>query len=239
MCFASPLCQDSADENRDILRQDGLVAPMAFDAGALEIRAPRQQRSRAAWERILDAGVALLEEGGYEAFTIAAVCERAQVVPRAVYARVNTKEGLFLAAYEHGVARLVGEHDVFTDEHRWAGLGPEQLIHEAVRTLVSLNLRHAAFLRAVVLISGLHPEVYRRGARYSRRLGEAFTGLLLRHGGRITHDDPQAAAWAAFDMAFSTLILRVTYGPGFATPARDDHEFAAALGDMLCRALLR
>ncbi len=32
---------------------------------------------------MLDAGVALLEEAGYEGFTIAAVCERAQVPPRA------------------------------------------------------------------------------------------------------------------------------------------------------------
>ena len=49
---------------------------------SLAIRPPLQQRSRRAWARILDAGVALLEEGGYEAFTIAAVCERAQVPAR-------------------------------------------------------------------------------------------------------------------------------------------------------------
>ncbi|MEV5354955.1 hypothetical protein [Streptomyces sp. NPDC052693] len=37
----------------------------------LAIRQPRQERTRQAWARILDAGVALIEEGGYEAFTIA------------------------------------------------------------------------------------------------------------------------------------------------------------------------
>src|SRR3954447_14696116 len=106
---------------------------MAFDADALEIRPPLQQRSREAWERILDAGVTLLEQGGYEAFTIAAVCERAQVVPRAVYARVNTKEGLFLAVYEHGISRLLAGQEVFLDDRRWAGLSAEELIRGAVR----------------------------------------------------------------------------------------------------------
>ncbi|WP_127554391.1 TetR/AcrR family transcriptional regulator [Actinoplanes sp. OR16] len=212
---------------------------MAFEGDALEIRPPLQQRSREAWERILDAGVTLLEEGGYEAFTIAAVCERAQVVPRAVYARVNTKEGLFLATYEHGIARFLAEHEVFTDARRWAGLSPEQLIHAAVRALVGINTRYAAFLRAIVLISGVHPEVYRRGAGYSRRLGEAFTGLLLTVRGDIDHLDPEAAVWAAFDMAFSTLILRITYGPAFATPPTDDDTFAGMLADMLGRSLLR
>lgn len=212
---------------------------MTFDADALQIRPPLQQRSREAWERILEAGVALLEEGGYEAFTIAAVCERAQVVPRAVYARVNTKEGLFLAVYEHGIARLLAGHDVFTDEQRWDGLDPDRLIREAVHALVSLNLRHAGFLRAVVLISGVHPEIYRRGTRYSRRLGEAFTTRVLSVRGNVNHEDPHSAVWTAFDMAFSTLMLRIAYGSGFATPDRSDREFADMLADMLARSLLR
>ena len=46
----------------------------------LEVRPPKQQRSRQAWNRVLDAGVSILEDGGYDAFTIAAVCERAGCV---------------------------------------------------------------------------------------------------------------------------------------------------------------
>lgn len=212
---------------------------MAWDAEALEIRPPLQQRSREAWERILDAGVALLEDGGYEAFTIAAVCDRAQVVPRAVYARVNTKEGLFLAVYEHGIARFLADHEIFADPARWANLPPDALIRDAVLELVDLNTRYAAFLRAVVLISGMHPEIYRRGAAYSRQLGNAFTSLILQARPHMTHPDPEAASWAAFDMAFSTLVLRVTYGSAFATPATTDVEFATTLAEMLTRSLLR
>jgi AcrR family transcriptional regulator len=220
------------------IRQDERVAPMAWDTDALEIRPPLQQRSREAWERILDAGVVLLEEGGYEAFTIAAVCDRAQVVPRAVYARVNTKEGLFLAVYEHGIARFLADHEVFADRQRWAGMPAAELIRHAVLELVHLNNRYASFLRAVVLISGVHPEIYRRGAAYSRQLGDAFTGLILHVSDQIKHPDPRAAAWAAFDMVFSTIVLRITYGPSFATPATDDQAFAGTLAEMITRSLL-
>lgn len=72
----------------------------------LTIRPPLQERSRRAWDRVLDAGVILLEEAGYEGFTIAAVCERAQVSPRAVYDRAPSKDALFLAVYERGMARI-------------------------------------------------------------------------------------------------------------------------------------
>lgn len=86
-----------------------MTSSTSADNGAgdpLAIRPPLQRRSREAWARVLDAGVALLAEGGYEAFTIAAVCDRAQVAPRAIYARTDSKDALFLAVYEHGLARV-------------------------------------------------------------------------------------------------------------------------------------
>src|SRR3954468_9843732 len=90
----------------------------------LQVRPPKQRRSREAWNRVLDAGVAILEDGGYDAFTIAAVCERARVAPPAIYARTASKDALFLAVYEHGIARLRADEGVFADTARWADLGP-------------------------------------------------------------------------------------------------------------------
>nr|WP_280860220.1 helix-turn-helix domain-containing protein [Streptomyces sp. SAI-144] len=42
-------------------------------------------------------------EGGYDAFTIAAVCERAQVAPRTIHDRTPSKEPPFRAVSEHGL----------------------------------------------------------------------------------------------------------------------------------------
>ncbi|MFB4295000.1 TetR/AcrR family transcriptional regulator [Actinomadura sp. NTSP31] len=206
-----------------------MTSENAMDAADLRIRPPRQERSRQVWARILDAGVRIVEEGGYEAFTIAAVCERAGVAPPTVYARVDTKDALFLAVYEHGIARLNADQAVFADQQRWDGLAPERLVGEAVTELAGLFFRHARFLRAVVLISGAHPEVERRGSAHSRRLGEEFTAVVLRAADRIAHPDPAAAVHACFTTLFSALVVRVAYGAGFAAPATTDEVFTGQL----------
>jgi AcrR family transcriptional regulator len=205
----------------------------------LEVRPPKQERSRQAWSRVLDAGVAILEDGGYEAFTIAAVCERARVAPTALYARTTSKDALFLAVYEHGVARLRAGQEVLADEGRWTGLAPADLVRAAVAETVRISLRQERFLRAVVLVSAAHAEVRRRGSRYSQELGEGFAGIVLRARDAIRHEDPEAAVRACFGTVFATSMIRVAYGPGFATPAPvDDDAFVADLGETAVRYLL-
>jgi len=209
-------------------------------AADLAIRPPQQQRSREAWNRVLDAGVALLEDGGYEAFTIAAVCERAGVAPPSIYARTTSKDALFLAVYEHGISRLREGEAVFADEQWWAGLAPAELVRSAVAEAVGLFLRNREFLGAVVLISAAHAEVRRRGSLYAQRLGEGFAAVVLRAGDAIAHDDPEAAVRACFGTVFATSVIRVAYGGGFTTPRpTDDDTFVADLGEQAVRYLLR
>jgi AcrR family transcriptional regulator len=208
-------------------------------AADLEVRPPKQQRSREAWNRVLDAGVATLEDGGYDAFTIAAVCERAAVAPTAIYARTSSKDALFLAVYEHGIGRLRAGQKVFADDDRWAGLTPVDLVRAAVTEMVALSLRHQRFLGAVVLLSAAHQEVQRRGDRYARELGDGFTGVVLRAADTITHPDPEAAVRSCFGTVFSATMIRVAYGPAFATPSPvDDDAFVSHLGEMAVRYLL-
>lgn len=208
-------------------------------SGLLKIRPPQQQRSIQTWARVLDAGVAILETGGYEAFTIAAVCEGAQVAPRVIYARADNKDALFLAVYEHGIARVRADQAVFGDEQHWQNLTADQLAREAVRDVASIFLRHAAFLRPVVLLSAAHPEVNRRGAMYVGELGDLFTSRLLRVSSKINHGDPEKAVRAAFGTVFSSLALRVAYGPAFAFPDGDDDTLIGTIGEMVSRYLFR
>jgi AcrR family transcriptional regulator len=206
---------------------------------SLEVRPPKQQRSREAWTRVLDAGVAILEDGGYDAFTIAAVCERASVAPTAIYARTTSKDALFLAVYEHGIADLRAEQEVFGDDDRWSGLSPVDLIRSAVAETVGISLRHQRFLGAIVLISAAHEEVARRGSCYAEDLADGFTRVVLRAEDAVTHADPEAAVRACFGTVFATTVIRVACGPAFATSAPvDDDTFVANLGETAVRYLL-
>ena len=193
-------------------------------AGNLDVRAPRQRRTREQWDRILDAGVALLEEGGYEAFTIAALCERAEVPPRALYARADSKDALFLAVYEHGMQRVLASEQVLDEREPWDA-PVDQRLERSVRGLVDVFADNAEFLRAVVLISGAHPEVRRRGEVYRQAVSRRFTASL----GRPAPTSASAREREfCFDLVFSAMVVRVAYGLGFG-PAGDLDELASEL----------
>ncbi|MFI6810168.1 TetR/AcrR family transcriptional regulator [Streptomyces luteogriseus] len=204
----------------------------------LAIRPPRQERSRQAWARVLDAGVGIFEEGGYEAFTIAAVCERAQVAPRAIYDRTTSKDALFLAVYEHGIRRIRAEEEVFERQERWAGLDARTLVVEAVTEFAAIFHRNAAFLKPMVLLSGAQPEVYRRGRENTARTADRFTAVVLGAAPDVTHPDPETAVRLCFSTVFASLVLRVGYGAGFASPAVDEEAFVRHLTQTAVRYLL-
>jgi AcrR family transcriptional regulator len=200
----------------------------------LQIRPPLQRRSKEAWARVLDAGVALLEDGGYDAFTIAALCERAGVAPPAIYARTTSKEALFLAVYEHGIARLAPA----AVPAAVAG-DPAEAVRGSVGELLAGMLAHRRFLGAVVLISAAHPEVHRRGSAYAHALEEAFVELVGRLGDAVVHPAPAAAARTCFGNVFAAGVLRVAWGGDFTTAVPvDDAAFVSAQADAAVRYLL-
>lgn len=199
----------------------------------LVVREPRQQRTREQWDRVLDAGVLLLEEGGYEAFTIAALCERAGVPPRALYARAATKDALFLAVYEHGMKRVLASENAFDEAER--ELDDVQRIKQAVRSLVRVFAENDAFLRSVVLISGAHPEVQRRGEAYRSAISGRFVAALAPIDGHAARSDRSTDEREfCFSLVFSAMVVRTAYGPGFGPNGDVD-----ALSEELVRMALR
>ena len=100
--------------------------------------------------------------------------------------------------------------------------------------------RHQALLRAVMLISGVHPEVYRRGSLYSRELGDLFTALLRPIAPQITRHgtDVDTVLRTCFTTVFSALVIRVAYGPGFAADPVDDATYTSQLARMSSSYLL-
>jgi AcrR family transcriptional regulator len=192
------------------------------DAGHLVVREPRQRRTREQWDRVLDAGVTLLEQSGYEGFTIAALCQRADVPPRALYARAATKDALFLAVYERGMARVRAGEVVFEEPAAWDLGDDRERIAQAVSRLVQIFTDNTMFLKAVILISGAHPEVRRRGESYRNRIGKLFDLALIPIALDPLHDDPAQAREFCFSLVFSAMVVRTAYGPGFDLKANTD-----------------
>jgi len=194
------------------------------------VRPARQVRSRLVWGRVLDAGLRLVEDVGYDGFTIAAVCERADVAPQQIYARVDSKEALFLAVYEHGIARLEVVQGVLEDERRWVGRDCREVVEGAVRAVADVFAAGQGFLRAVIVVAGTNPEIRRRGNRYNLEFAERFVGLVLRSDhGQIARRDRRTAVVTAYNAVWSSLVMRTAFGPGFAAPPMDDEDFVDGL----------
>jgi AcrR family transcriptional regulator len=197
-----------------------------------EVRPPRQARTRASWERVLEEGVALLEEeAGYAGLTIAALCERAGVTPPTIYARVGSKDGLLLAVYDRAMEHVRAVDGLDPRDPRWAGLDDDALVRAAVDDVARPWMARSALLRATVHRAAVDPEIWRRGSVASQDLGARFRRVVTRDGARAAVG--VARADGAFRLVYAALVQRVMYGPGFESDVElDDGAFLTLLGDM-------
>src|SRR3954469_16924408 len=93
------------------------------------IRPPLQNRSRESLERVLEAGQKLLEEEGWEGFTVQEVSRRAKVSIGSIYARAPSKDALILAVYDRAVERIAEENAAaLASDEQWEGLDARELI---------------------------------------------------------------------------------------------------------------
>lgn len=179
------------------------------------LRPPLQRRSRASFERVLDAGARLLEEQGYEAFTLAELSQRAAVSIGAIYARVDSKETLVLAIHEREMERIGGEHALFEQDGRWQALSAAATIETLVRELAALMLRNEAILRAFLLRAASDERIADAGSRASNELALAWEARALTQREAFIHSDPELAVDVCFRVVYAAFIRRVLHGPAF------------------------
>ncbi|MER6140882.1 helix-turn-helix domain-containing protein [Streptomyces sparsogenes] len=152
------------------------------------LRDPKQDRSRATRQRLLEAAVACLAEHGWARSTVAVVAERAGVSRGAAQHHFPTREDLFTAAVQHVAeersaalrALLSHEHEHEQEREQERERGPEPggpgRVAEVVEALVELYtgpLFRAALQLWVV-------------ASYEEQLGARVAALEARIG-RETH----------------------------------------------------
>ena len=112
------------------------------------------------------------------------------------------------------MTRVVKGHRVFVEPDGW-DLAAADRIERAVGALVQIFIDNAEFLRAIVLISGAHQEVARRGQAYRSQIGSLFSARLAPLDDLSPLQNPERAREFCFTMVFSSLVVRSAYGPGF------------------------
>jgi AcrR family transcriptional regulator len=203
---------------------------------AIVPRPPRQRRSRESLERVLQAGVELLDETDYDGFTLGELSRRANVSVGSIYARFGSKDDLFLALQELIQARLHDEQSAAFAAIEQAD--PGATIVDAVGVLAGAMRHHGAVLRVLMVRSALDERTRASGSQAASGVAELFTACVLRRRDAIVHPDPELAVDVAFRMVFATLARRVIFGPTFESKRRIGWERFVAEQATLCRAYL-
>lgn len=204
-----------------------------------DLRPPRQERTQVAWERILDAGVAVLEEAGYPGFTIAAICARAEVTPPTIYARARNKQVLFFAVFEHGFAPVRRAQQVAFERVEAVTDSPQDAVRAVIAAIVRTTLAHADFLRPIVRRAEEDAEVAARTHEARAQIAERFRAVVLRHPDALRDTDPGRID-SCFRILFAALMTRVAQTNTLDIGARiTDARLLADLQDAAERMLFR
>ena len=202
------------------------------------IRPPLQRRSQESLERVLQAGMEVLQEQGFEGFTLQEVSRRAGVSIGSIYARVASREALIMAIYERAMAWTDDEQDQLERDAQREDLNPRERIETIVTDMAQDMLAHGDVLRVFMRQAPINPEIWERGAEKSHETSKAFVRAVLEHREDISHPEPELAVDIAWRMVYCTIARRLTHGPKFESPrAVSDkklvRELARATADYL------
>lgn len=180
------------------------------------IRPPLQRRSQESLERLLDGGFAVLQEQGFEGFTLQEVSRRTGVSIGSIYARVPNREALILAIYERAMSWTEEEEAHQIELARsLEGREPRERIEVLVAAELRTMLSHADTLRVFMRQAPFNPEMWERAAEKSQQNGSAFREGILTVRDHIDHPDPELAVDMAWRMIYCTAARRITHGARF------------------------
>ncbi|MFM9555187.1 transcriptional regulator, TetR family [Streptomyces sp. cf124] len=178
----------------------------------LDLPPAQQARSRLTQQRILEAGTALLEEGGTEALTVAAVASRAGVSVGSVYRRFGDKDRL-LAALQHDMI------DQFRADiiQRFAPLrtDPAALVASAVTGLTETYQAHERLMRVFLAAGATDAAVARVGSEAAMDAKRVFRQFLEPIVLVIDAPELELRLDVVYRLIYGTCQNRVLYGELF------------------------
>jgi AcrR family transcriptional regulator len=194
-------------------------------------RPPRQARSRATLDRLLDATEALLAEKPFDAASVAEIVHRAGTSVGAFYGRFPDKDSLLDCFDERFFALARQSCAEFFDSDEWRRATLEDSVAQLVSLLVCNHRRHRGTLRALALRAREQSQSHfrERAALHNRYVLAKIKDHLLSRSERIVHPDPPRAVELAFLFTVSSVREAVLFDDVAGLPAPGDDELTAEL----------
>jgi len=177
-------------------------------------RPPRQTRSQATLDRILDAAERVFEEKSFSEATVAEIMTQAGVTVGAFYRRLPEKDALLHLLDDRFFAKMKEQGDGLLDPERWHGASVAEIINEFARIAVLWYSDNRGVARSLYLRARLDPIIQATAREINAHFIEGLRGLLLDQERRaeITHPEPERAVALGFMMFFGALRETTVFG---------------------------
>lgn len=163
------------------------------ESSSLPLRPPKQARSRKTLDRIANAALELMEEGGVENATVAAIVKRAGASVGSFYARFAGKDDLIRYLQDRIWSEATDRWDKALEAQDWSALSMESVV-EGVVGLLLRSFRADYHQREILGRERRHDEEgARRVFAFHQHILSTVSPLFLAHRREITHPD---ADWA-------------------------------------------
>ncbi len=194
------------------------------------VRPPRQARSQATLDRILDAAAALTEEKSFDESPVAEIVKRAGSSVGAFYTRFEDKDALRNALYERFREQALATADEALAPERWEGARIPEILSEVVRFLVEIYRDQQGLLRTFISRGTTDPAFGLRSENLTHAISTRLATLLLARREELGHPDPELAVAFGFRVLMASLDQLLLFDD-FRTPevALSDEDFSAEL----------
>ena len=188
------------------------------------MRTPVQTRSTSSADRMLEATLDLLESGGLQAVTVAAVAERAGASNGSLYHRFSDRTGLLLAAQDRALTAIEQE-TAAAFAHADGEPDDDRALQLLARAALEIFARHRGAMRAFLVEAQGEAPFEARNVQSSQQLATTVTGWLR---GRFGASAPDAEA--AWRMLFALGAAEALFEDPQVSPGRVPPEaFAGAV----------
>lgn len=204
-----------------------MMQEMMTDTRIPGFRPPTQTRSHATLSRIAAATDALLTERGPARVTVAAVVERANASVGSFYARFDDKDAAIRYVHERFWAELRARWDRWLEPERWRDAEPVAVVAGVIRTLVRIQFRDAARLRAFMIDALTRPdgELTARTVALDRHVADQVAVLLAETDSGLANPVSRGVAASGFQRVLSAVrddvVLGRVPGPDPGATARE------------------
>ncbi len=190
----------------------------ALAASALS-RKPRQGRSLASYERMLEATKLLMLECGSEDFTLQDVSDRGAVSIGSIYLRFESKDRLLHAVIAQELNAVITGERAMLDEVLAKSSSLAEFLPLYISRYSAFLAENSPLLRAIMQRASLDPAVSGPGKETARRSATMSLDAIMHFRDEIGGADPAGKVHAVFQIVFATIARQ--YGLG-ATPESGD-----------------